>query len=100
MHPRLAAAKQADALTALQEQLPVMREELAALKVMSEAQQAQLDRIEALLKRATDTPVAYEAAPAPVGDEPAEKPAPVGDEPEPEAAPAPVGLEKPTSKKK
>lgn len=74
MHPRLAAAKQADALTALQEQLPVMQEELAALKMMSEAQQAQLDRIEALLISAT---------------QPAE----------PEAAPAPVGLEKPTSKK-
>lgn len=93
MHPRLAAAIQAEAMTAMQEKLPVIEAQQTAM-------QAQLDRIEALLKRATDTPVAYEAAPAPVGDEPAEKPAPVGDEPEPEAAPAPVGLEKPTSKKK
>lgn len=74
MHPRLAAAKQADALTALQEQLPVMREDLTALKAMSAAQQAQLDRIEALLISAT---------------QPAE----------PEAAPAPVGTDKPTGKK-
>jgi len=74
MHPRLAAAKQAEAMTAMQEQLPVMQEELAALKVMSEAQQAQLDRIEALLISAT---------------QPAE----------PEADPAPVGLEKPPGKK-
>lgn len=60
MHPRLAAAKQADAMAAMQEKLPVMQEELAALKAMSEAQQAQLDRIEALLKSAVEPEAAPE----------------------------------------
>jgi hypothetical protein len=68
MHPRLAAAKQADAMTAMQEKLPVIEQNQIAM-------QAQLDRIEALLKSAVEA------------------------EPEAEEKPAPVGLEKPTSKK-
>jgi predicted short-subunit dehydrogenase-like oxidoreductase (DUF2520 family) len=71
MHPRLAAAKQADAMTAMQEQLPVMQEELAALKAMSEAQHAQLDRIEALLKSAVEAEP--EAAPEKPASKKAEK---------------------------
>jgi hypothetical protein len=60
MHPRLAAAKQADAMTAMQEKLPVIEQNQIAM-------QAQLDRIEALLKSAV------EAEPEAAPEKPASK---------------------------
>lgn len=70
-----AMARQTAAMQTTAEQLPAMQEQMSTMQEQMSTMQAQLDRIEALLKSAVEA------------------------EPEAEEKPAPVGLEKPTSKK-